>query len=360
MRYGTILFFSLLLLTGIWAACKRSDDEPIYPPSPISRLYVSFSDEETSDATTTFENIVVFDPADSTGYIPDGLGYVSNPKVGMGITFSPDLGQAYQVSRRDSTIRLFTVSDVGNLSSLRNFKDTINLGSARSIRYNRPSDQLYITNDDPQDPSLNIYYMPNRLAGQQSPKRKLKLENRPWGMAMATDKKVNPYDSLLLLTMQGPTHQIWTFDLKKIATGDSIVANATPQHTLTIQGATDLRGIAYAPNLDLLLVTDIGVGTTTDNNPTDGKVYIIENAKATITAGGTLTPTRIISGATSTLKDPIDVAVADSAGRNQFIYIVDRAQKQLLRFAIDATGDAPPVDTKRLTLTPEFIYLDVR
>ena len=357
MKRSWVLFFSFLLLTGIWIACKRSDDEPIYPPSPISRLYISFSDEETSDATTTFENIVVFDPADSTGYIPDGLGYPSNPKVGMGITFSPDLGQAFQVSRRDSTVTLFTVSDVGNLSKLRNFKDTINLGSARSIRYNRPSDQLYITNDDTQNPSLNIYYMPSRLAGQQPPKRKLLLENRPWGIATGVNSAT---DSLILLTMQGTTHQIWAFDLKKIATGDSVVNQAAPQHTLTIEGAKDLRGITYARNLDLLLVTDIGTTTTEGNNPTDGKVYIIENAKATIAAGGTITPARVISGATTTLRDPIDVAVTDSARRNQFIYIADRAQKQLLRFAIDAAGDASPVDTKRLTLTPEFMYLDAR
>jgi len=362
MSMKRVLFLSLLFLfiTGIWIACKRNDTEPDYPVSPISRLYVSFSDIANSD-TRVYENIIVFDPADSASqFIPDpNMALNSSPKTGMGITFSPDLPQGFQVSRDDTTIKYFSVNDAGSLSNAsRSFKDTITLYSPRSIRYDSKSDQLFITNDLANNPSLSIYYNPIRLAGQQAPRKRIQLDRQPWGIAMGMQIE---QDSVILVTMQGDAKQLWGFKMHGIATGEQFVKGA-PDYKLTINGADDLRGIAYSPQLDLLVVSDLGAAQINQgsDHSKDGKIYIIENAKQAITAGGSITPTRIITGATTTLVDPIDVAIAGLPNRNQFIYVADR-EKHILRFDIDANGDkAPNSSYNTAPLTPEFIYLDAR
>jgi hypothetical protein len=358
-----ILLYSLLILciAGVWYACKKADDEPTYPATPISRLYISFSDLTNSD-TQVLQNIAVIDPADSAGYIPPLTGANTQPQLGMGVFYSPDLKQGFQVSRNDTSVRYFSVSDVGNISATtRSFKDTINLYSPRSIRYDNKRDQLFITNDLAGNSSLNIYNNPARLVGQQSPVRRLQLTNAPWGMA--TGMILNTSDSLLLLSMQGSTKQIWGFKLKDISSiQDTFVNNIKPSYTISVEEANDIRGIAYSSRLDILILSDVGPGRLTDNpsnNSIDGKIYVIENAKQVIEAGGTITPTRTITGSTANLVDPIDVVITDLPNRNHFIYVIDRA-KRLSRFAIDANGDAKPDIVGTLPLTPEFMYLDSR
>jgi len=353
-----VVSFSLFLLfIGIvWIACKRVDDEPQYPPTPISRLYLSYSDQESSD-TQQLYNVEVFDPADGEE-LPAVQRTRTRPNQGMGITFSPDLGLVFQVSRLDTTIMSFAVSETGNLTPSRTFKDILFLSSPRSIRYDNRSDRLFITNDNADSASLSIYYNPVRLVNQQPPTKKIRLSAAPWGLSIAAPKS-SPNDSLVLLTMRGETGQIWGFNKRSLIGGEQFVS-ADPDYTLTINGASDLRGIAYARNLDMLFVTDLG--PETNNATADGKVYVIENAAETIRAGGAITPSRIISGNQTTLADPSDVAVADSTDRNQFIYVSDRFNRRLLRFDIDANRNVSPNANTltKLTLTPEFIYLDVR
>ncbi|WP_134089573.1 hypothetical protein [Olivibacter sp. XZL3] len=356
-----ILFALNLIILCLWTSCKRADDEPVYPATPISRLYISFSDIANSD-TQVYQNAVVVDPADSAGYIPTPTGANTNPQQGMGIFYSPDLQLGFQVSRNDTTIRYFSVSDVGNIStSTRSFKDVFYLYSPRSIRYDNKSDQLFITNDRPDSSSLNIYYNPARLVGQQNPRKRLGLANAPWGIA--TGMTLNTSDSLLLLSMQGNTKQIWGFALKDFASvQDTFVNSAKPNYTISIETANDLRGISYSSRLDILVLSDLGLAKLTDNpsnSSTDGKIYVIENAKQAIMTGGTITPTRTITGSRTALVDPIDVAITDLPNRNHYIYVIDRA-KRLSRFPLDANGNAEPEASGTFSLTPEFMYLDSR
>ncbi|MEH6304943.1 hypothetical protein RYH73_04775 [Olivibacter sp. CPCC 100613] len=360
MQMNRIFTLSLIILC-LWTSCKRVDDEPAYPATPISRLYISFSDIANSD-TQVYQNAVVIDPADSAGYIPTLVGANTEPQQGMGIFYSPDLKQGFQVSRRDTTIKYFSVSDVGNIStSTRSFKDVFYLYSPRSIRYDNRSDQLFITNDRSDSASVNIYYNPTRLVGQQYPRKRLGLTSAPWGMA--TGMTLNTSDSLLLLSMQGNTREVWGFALKDIASvQDTFVNNAQPNYTIKIEGANDLRGITYSSRLDILIVSDMGPAKLTDNpsnGSVDGKIYVIENAKQAIMAGGTITPTRTITGSATDLVDPIDVAITDLPNRNHFIYVIDRV-KRLTRFALDANGNVEPEAGGTLSLTPEFMYLDSR
>lgn len=353
MQMNRIFTLSLIILC-LWTSCKRVDDEPAYPATPISRLYISFSDLATSD-TQVYQNAVVIDPADSAGYLPAPSGANTQPKLGMGITYSPDLKQGFQVSRDDTTIKYFSINDAGSIStSTRSFKDTVYLRLPRAIRYDNKSDQLFITNDDADTSSLSIYYNPTRLVGQQAPRKRIQFKDkRPWGLSTGM---INGSDSLLLVSIRD-AGTICGFKMHGIADGEQFDSTRQADYTLTIEGANDLRGIAYSPNLNVLVASDMG---PTIGSAVDGKIYIIENATQVMTSGGTITPSRIITGSSTTLADPIDVAIAGLQGRNNFIYVADRITRRIVRFAIDATGNSAPEIFRQLSLTPEFIYLDAR
>src|SRR3546814_15318966 len=64
MRNQFIVVFILFVLVGAIVACERNDDEPVLPPTRISRLYVSFSDIQNDDLGEPFKNIAIFDPSD--------------------------------------------------------------------------------------------------------------------------------------------------------------------------------------------------------------------------------------------------------------------------------------------------------
>lgn len=357
-----ILLYSLLILSiaGIWYACKKADDEPIYPTAPISRLYISFSNEESSE-TPQYSNVMVIDPADSTvgtNQLPAGDSYDTDPKQGAGVTFDPTIRRAFQVSRKDSSIRLFNVSELGALTASTSFKDTINLRSGRAIAYHRASDQVIVTDNDPNESSIHIFSNPLRLTGQRKARKRLLLNVQPYGLALS--EKV---DSSMMVSIQGAQGEIRLYDLSEISKlPDSTVtvANAEPGARIGINAATDLRGISYSSALDVLVVADIGI---VDQSSPDGRIYVIENALEKFKTGGTITPDRIISGGNANLADPIDVAIDDRDDKPHYIYVADRFGRRISRFLLSDEGNIAPNATRQITnpdRTPEFIYLDAR
>lgn len=357
-----ILLYSLLILciAGVWYACKKADDEPIYPTAPISRLYISLSDLESSE-TAQFRNVMVIDPADSTvgtNELPAADSYDTDPKVGMGITFDPTIKRVFQVSRNDSTIRLFTVNEAGALTASTSFKDTINLREGRAIAYHRASDQLIVTDNALNASSIHIFSNPLRLTGQRKARKRLLLESQPYGIALSEKA-----DSSMMVSMQGAKKEIWRYDLSEISKlQDSTVTAATgPTARISISTATDLRGIAYSAALDVLVIADIGTLAQGSSNPIDGSIYIVENALSKFTTGGTITPDRIISGSNANLGDPIDVAIDDRGGKEHYIYVADRSGRRISRFLLSNEGNIAPNATRSVSpMTPEFIYLDAR
>jgi len=355
-----ILLYSLLILciVGVWYACKKADDEPIYPTAPISRLYISFSDVESSE-TPQYRNVMVIDPADSTvgtNQLPAGDSYDTNPNEGAGITFDPTIQRAFQVSRRDSSVRLFTVNAAGALTASTSFKDTINLRSGRAIAYHRASDQLIVTDNDLVTPSVHIFSNPLRLTGQRKARKRLLLNSQPYGLALSEKT-----DSSMMVSMQGALKEIWQYNLDTISNlpDSTIAATTAPKARISINAATDLRGIAYSSALDVLVVADIGVA---DQATPDGRIYIIENALSKFDAGGTITPDRIISGSNANLIDPIDVAIDDRDDKEHYIYVADRFGRRISRFLLSANGNIAPNASSLITTPPrmEFIYLDAR
>jgi len=86
---------------------------------------------------------------------------------------------------------------------------------------------------------------------------------------------------------------------------------------------------------------------------------MIENARQQLRSGGSVTPTRTLSGAQTQLESPIDVEI-DSRSDRLKLYVIDRAAKKLLRFNIADNGNQEPEAVYDFQLTPVSIHIDVR
>src|SRR3546814_16189328 len=95
MRNQFIVFFILFVLVGAIVACERNDDEPVLPPTRISRLYVSFSDIQNDDLGEPFKNIAIFDPSDGP-ILSELEWFESNVIEVAGITFDPFVSRVFQ------------------------------------------------------------------------------------------------------------------------------------------------------------------------------------------------------------------------------------------------------------------------
>ncbi|MDR3418257.1 MAG: hypothetical protein P4L83_18950 [Nevskia sp.] len=84
--------------------------------------------------------------------------------------------------------------------------------------------------------------------------------------------------------------------------------------TITVQNATNLRGVWYDAASDKLIVSDAGVL----GNGTDGAIYVINKGS---TASGTVSPAITISGANTLLGDPLDVLLR----ANGSLYVAEAA-----------------------------------
>lgn len=372
-----ILVYSFLLgsMVFCWIACQREDAEPQYPASPISRLYISFSNVSTSESDV-FRNILVISPADSIvnqNQLPAGRPYSSTSQTGqgvqgMGIVFDPYIERVFQITRLDSTVRSFTIDDAGGVGPSTFFKDTVNLRSARNLVYARGSDHLIVSDNatGQNQAALHLFYNPLRLAQQQRAAKRFTLQSLPYGLSLMVTKddpnmSNEAADSTLLVSMQGEERAVWSFDLKELSRVPDSSAQREPNQIAMITGASDLRGIAYSTSLDVLVLSDLGPTNGNDGTAADGSIYIIEGAKAQLSAGGSITPTRIIHGANANLSDPIAVAIDDREERTHYIYVADRQRRVISRFNLSDDGNTTPGATRSTNnLVPESIYLDAR
>src|SRR5690606_14694543 len=141
------------------------------------------------------------------------------------------------------------------------------------------------------------------------------------------------------------------------AKADTLVKDIGPTYTLTVPGTSNIRGFSYANTSDVLVASDY------TGNGVDGKVLIFENFSQN-TSSTTLTPTRVISGASTKLQQPLDVAI-DSREGAKYIYVADAGAKKILRFHLTDNGNVAPdaelsVGSGSVPYTPQSIFLDSR
>lgn len=338
MRDYKLFFLFIALSLGIITSCERNDDEPILPQTPISRLYVSFADEQTSDLDEPIRNIEVFDPANVTPF-PTSVKYDSQVEEGAGIFFDPFSGRIFQGSLGNQTIRTFSVNAQGSIGTGVNFRDSTLL-SQRDLAYDYSSKYLYVS--DNLAGSIYGYAQALTNNGDVRPNKIFALGAAPWGIYFQGDTLSG--DSLFV-TMAGQLKEVWLLD--KPHTIDSGTVSASKK--ISIANAGDLRGIAFSSKLNLLVLSDFSAN----------QVYVIENAREAFNVQGTVTPARIISGTETQLDGPIDVAIDDRED-SSYLYIINRNSKKLLRYSIGAEGNTAPEASHTFTLEPVSIYLDAR
>lgn len=340
-RHYIVLF---LCLMAVLSGCQRNDDEPVLPESPISRLYISFSDYQDDDTQDPYDNVMVIDPADSAG-MDLGLSYNSGVRGGSGIHFNPFAGRVFHGSMNDrnlndTTIQIMTVSNRGTLgTSARVGNEALN--GVRGLWYNDSTRNLYVANNVTPT-SIFVFNSPMNRNGFTRPSQHLILGSlRPWGITMWGDH--------LLVARTGQNGGFAVFE--NISGTDSLESNLQPNSSITVSGASDIRGIAYSETLDILALSDMSGG---------GRVYVFENARALFRqTAATVTPTRTLSGTNTGIAAPIDVAIDDREGR-LLLYVADRINKSILRFNLSANGNATPQASLALPYTPAGIFLDAR
>lgn len=338
MKTHAIYYFILLLIVSSIVACKRNDDEPLLPPTRISRLYVSFSDVQSDDLALPYNNIAVFDPADSAS-LKQPAYFNSQVIEGSGIFFSPVAKRVFQGSVRNFMIKTFSVSDIGVLGAATSFVDST-LTSQPSLAYDAISTNLYVSNN--LNNSIHVYTRAAQRSGilKTGPNKRFQLSAQPRGLILDNDSIMvvlrTSEDINEIALLENPASKI-----------DSGVVNSFKK--ITVTGASDLRGIAYSHKLNLLVVGDFLAGT----------IYFIENAREAFTQNLTLNPNQSISGVLTQISQPIDVAIDDRDDK-LFLYVADRGKKKIMRFKLSDRGNIAPEAVFTTSLTPVSIYLDAR
>lgn len=338
MKIHVLYLLLFVFIAANFVACKRNDDEPILPPTRISRLYVSFSDLQLDDLAIPYNNIGVFDPADSA-LLNAPVYFNSQVKEGAGIYFSPYAKRVFQGSAKDFSVKTFSVSLTGVLGAASSFIDST-LVSQPDLAYDAISTNLYVSNNLTN--SIHVYARGAQRSGvlKYGPDKRFVLDGQPRGLVLDND-------SIMVVLRSAEINEVAL--LENPSKIDSGLVNNLKK--ITVSGSSDLRGIAYSHKLDMLVLSDVANST----------IYIVENAREAFTQNSTVTPTQTINGSLTRIKSPIDVAIDDRDDK-MFIYVADRAEgnKGILRFNLSDRGNVAPETFFNLTLTPTSIYLDAR
>ena len=332
-----VRFFVLAMMVSN-VSCVRNDDEPIEPERPISRLYVSFLDYQTDDSKDPFQNLSVIENANSN--ILTGTLFNSGTKGGGSVHFNPYDSRVFQGSVNDSTVMILSVTQIG-IPQESGFLTHVNLTGIRGLAYNNITKKLFIANSI--TPSgVYVFNNPLNRRGSVRPDYYFNLNGvRPWGIHIWEDK--------MLVTRTGENGGVNLYS--GISRADSLGNGLQLVSSLQIAGANDVRGLFFSPEADLMVVTDLA----------SAKVMIFEKVSEWLSQNsGTITPTRVLSGANTQLEAPVDVVV-DVRENSQFIYIADRVAKKVFRFPLQAGGNVTPEAIINFGgITPNGLYLDAR
>lgn len=367
LSVGVLLCF--VLLVGLTVACKRNDDEPERPDNKFARLYVSYSDYNTNEATPAFPTMGIIELADSVGENGDnsnvfkfrtGISIISGVKGGAAIYFDPLLRRVYQSSVNnfavpDTLLASMDYREAGIPSGTFPIRHNVT-GSARGITTFAERRYLYITKVRSQgvgtrDPNpVGIYRFDRASAtGYVRYGQKIVLPDnlRPWGLVMKGKD--------LFVSKTGDNGGVMVF--KGIADSQDtlITSDKVKPEEYTIQGANNIRGISYNEKLDLLALTDY---TLINGEGRDGRILLID--KFSTLLPGPIVPTRIIQGSETGLEQPIDVSL-DRRADAVFLFVSDPQKKLISRFKIVDQGNVKPnVTASTGSLTPSGLYFDGR
>ncbi|HIY74882.1 MAG TPA: hypothetical protein H9825_01360 [Candidatus Sphingobacterium stercorigallinarum] len=346
--------YTLLTLCSVvlFVSCEMDDNEPILNQS-ISRLYVSYSEYNPDVQQQAVQNVRVITNSDSTVFGEGKLAtsFVSPAHGGGTIHFHPAARYVFHsssnVGRADTNIYSLQVGETGGLKvggKIANEK----LTNIRGLVFHPSLDKLYsvrVTNDSS---LVYVFNLPRGINRHVHPSQTFVIaENRNiWDAAI--------WKSELYLSRSGENGGVDVYS-ELVTTRDTLLLNQEPRVALTIAGTQNIRGMSLDTVNNMLAVTDF----SSAGGETKGRVLLFENFSELAASTGTISPTRVIEGATTGLQQPVDVDLDFREG-SEFLYVADAQARKVFRFKKADSGDVAPDQVYENGLTPISLSLDAR
>ena len=366
-----LFLFTALLLPIMFVSCERDDDEPIIIKGELQpRLYVSTSDY-LGGSSNRLNNVFAVDSADSEGGMSSTniTSFLSGAMGGRTIHYAPTSdGLLFQSAMNppgmfDTSIYVMKISEKG-LVSQSNVIPNRRFDNIRGLAYSVinsgqvSAEYLVAANssDNLDYAELFAFDKPTSAVGFKRPRFSIRLDYTPWGL------KMEGKDLFVVKTGdKGGIVVYKDFGEKLINGKDSVWNDLNPSYTLTIEDSKNLGGIAYSKVKDILMVTDYdGVGSTAV-----GRILIFDEFSK-YNKSESITPSRIIAGDATSLKQPLDVAI-DGRDNGKYFFVADPVKRSVLRYFINDDGNVKPdfeiviKDSKTDQIrTPQSISLDAR
>ncbi|PRD47330.1 hypothetical protein [Sphingobacterium haloxyli] len=351
------VFAVLTVILGFYA-CERDDAEPNLEMRKFTRLYVSF-EEYTPGKNPPDTTIRIIYPADSSVFAFNGR-HVSRVQGGGPIYFESQLNAIFQAStnRAGTNDTAIAVLNMGSSGSLNNtgLPKSRYYNNVRGMVFQARTNSLFVVNGSGPDAGIYVMDRPRYANNEKQPVKKLRNNSLAmWGAAYQNEK--------LLTSKTSSPGGIYVFEGiadAPVREVDSI-GTLEPTRILQIEGATNnLRGLFYDTVKNVMAVTQMGDGTTEGS----GRILIFENFSSLAEEEGTITPTRVITGANTGLISPVDVVI-DTRETGVYLYVADRGAKKISRFLYTDDGNVEPdkvIETSNLQhgSTPVSLTLDTR
>jgi len=356
--------FALLAIVSIIGinSCKRDDDE-LPSNNSISRLYISYSDYNPNLEQTSYTNVVLLPQADdSTNMASRATAFVSGVKGGNTIYFNPSAKMVFQGSINSTKIDTFiyklTIGETGALSN----KDAIPQGVLKTVRgmvFHPSLDKLYSIEVSENTPKYYVFNLPRGLSRFAKPGQTYEFANgiNPWDVSIVK--------SGLVVSKSGAESGIEIYD-NLVINRDSIIQQVQPSKVLTVENATNIRGMSIDTVNNMLALTDFVESGSGESTTYTGKILIFDDYNAISQSTGVIKPTRIITGVSTKLLQPVDVEL-DFRKDSKFLYVVDPSSQAVYRFLKSDNGNVAPNATfqyqqpgKAGISTPRGISLDAR
>lgn len=342
MLKNPILYSAFVILSAVVGliGCERDDSEPDLEMRKFTRLYISYEEYGTSNLGVPDTNIRVVYPADSSEF-GLSLRHVSGARGGgpmLLASFADGQRRLLQASvnsggSNDTSVYVMNVGQTGVLTNIRNGWMSNRLFTyVKGLAYSRRADMLFFVNGDGSNNS-GIYGIsqPRLRLGYTRPLKKYRTPGlRMWGAAYESDR--------LFTSNLGSNPGIFVFEeVNDTPVGADSSAVLRPARTLTIREATNLRGLFYDTVNNVLAITDFTDGRTLGS----GKIFLFDNFSDLIEQEGDITPSRVITGPSTGLIQPVDV-VLDTRENGVYLYVADRASRRVSRFRISDNGNVAP------------------
>ncbi len=301
-------------------------------------IYYAASTNSIYASNAANAGVGIFDNA-FEGWLMSDKFVDSMQEDGNGIFYDNINGYTVQLSRATSTIKLFD----NNGGVITEFTDP-NIVSGREIALDIAKQILYVASNS--DSTISVYDNPSILSGTVMANRTIKLNGEPWGI---TFDPVS--DRLIVAKDKTDSFQVYN-------NASTLDGSVTPDAEVAIMGAVRVHGITYAPDIDALIVTEIGAASGGDFN-IDGGYFLIENLNEVLQSGVmSVMPDASVLGINTMLGNPVDVAV-DNRAYGQYIYLAEKTNGGSLQiFDYQADGDTPPLLELRYPGIPEAIHLE--